>query len=95
MDDIAENEAIKLKNKEDADKKETDKKIKTKGKITSQEGKRELSKSRKNVESHDKEETTFEKELNISAEIKAIYENPKPTRDPVFKKHTELTEIFS
>ena len=55
----------------------------------------QLSKSRKNVESHDKEETTFEKELNISAEIKAIYENPKPTRDPVFKKHTELTEIFS
>lgn len=95
MDEIAENEAIKLKNEKDAEKKETEKKIKTKGKITSQEGKREVSKSRKNVETQEKEETTFEKELGIDAEIQAIYENPKPTRDPVFKKHTELTEIFS
>jgi hypothetical protein len=33
--------------------------------------------------------------LDIGAEIQAIYENPRATRDPVFKKHSELTEIFS
>ena len=94
-DEITENEALKLKNENDPAKKETDKKIKTKGKITSQEGKREVSKSRNNVETQEKEETTFEKVLQIDEEIQAIYENPKPTRDPLFKKHTELTEIFS
>jgi hypothetical protein len=35
MDEITENEAIKLKNEKDAEKKETEKKIKTKGKMTS------------------------------------------------------------
>jgi hypothetical protein len=35
MDEIAENEAMKLKNEKDAEKKETEKKIKTKGKMTS------------------------------------------------------------
>jgi hypothetical protein len=35
MDEITENEAIKLKNEKDAEKKETEKKINTTGKMTS------------------------------------------------------------